>query len=387
MNIPFNRAAAYTDNGKSALPAIRFDRVQADAIRFFPELVDHLGGDADRFMHSAGVDPATVTQPGSLLKYRSMIGLLEIAAAELQCPSFGMRLAALQGGTRVIGPIGVVMKNSKTVGQALGYCKEHIHAYSLATRVRFRPDRSRHKLFVGVEILLDRLPTSPQVIEHALMLANMSILEISGGAARARQVLFRHQPLSAPEVYREAFGCEVHFGKDGDEFVLDEQDLLRPVIGPDHRVYEMAISYIAERYPSVTLPLPVKVRGLIGWLLGSDSCTGARVATELCMHPRTLQRHLRDTGVTFEGIKDEVRRETALRLLRQPDVPLSRVALKLGYSEQSVLSRSCYRWFSASPKEVREAAFRDFLGEHYVRPQAGAGSARGQANALCQRSP
>jgi AraC-like DNA-binding protein len=42
-----------------------------------------------------------------------------------------------------------------------------------------------------------------------------------------------------------------------------------------------------------------------------------------------------------------------LRYLIQPDVPLTRVAELLGYSEASVLSRSCARWFSASPKQLR----------------------------------
>src|ERR1700761_1976558 len=77
------------------------------------------------------------------------------------------------------------------------------------------------------------------------------------------------------------------------------------------------------------------------------SCLGAG---ELCMHPRTLQRRLKFEGRKFESIKDEVRREAALRYLQQPNVPFTEIASRLGYSEQSVLIRSCDRWFSASPR-------------------------------------
>jgi AraC-like DNA-binding protein len=49
-----------------------------------------------------------------------------------------------------------------------------------------------------------------------------------------------------------------------------------------------------------------------------------------------------------------VRREIALRYLKDPSIPLIRVARMLGYSETSALSRSCYRWFSASPRQVRD---------------------------------
>jgi len=69
-----------------------------------------------------------------------------------------------------------------------------------------------------------------------------------------------------------------------------------------------------------------------------------------------LQRRLKCEGQSFESIKDEVRRDTAMRYLQRQDLPLTKVAEKLGYAEQSVLSRSCYRWFAASPKELRERA-------------------------------
>jgi AraC-like DNA-binding protein len=333
--------------------------VHADALRFFPELVSDLGGDPAALLRQARIDPESLGKRGAVVEYRAMVQLLATAAAELQRPDFGVRLAMRQSGTKVMGPIGVVMKNSATVGQALGYCKRHIHAYSLATRVRFAPDRARHKLFVGLELLLDRIVDDRQVIEHGLMLAHLNIMEITGGAARAREVAFRHQPLSAPAVYRAAFGCEVRFGAPADGVVFTEADLLCPIVDPDERVYEMATSFIDARFPHATPPMHARVRSLVARRLGTEDCTNERIAAELCLHPRTLQRRLRAEGRSFETIKDEVRRDAALRYLRQADMPLTHVAEKLGYAEASVLSRSCYRWFAASPRQLRRQSTAD----------------------------
>jgi AraC-like DNA-binding protein len=99
---------------------------------------------------------------------------------------------------------------------------------------------------------------------------------------------------------------------------------------------------------------------LVNRYLSHKDCTNERIAAELCLHPRTLQRRLKSEKVTFEHIKDQARREAALRYLQRPDIPLTQVAEKLGYAEQSVLSRSCYRWFSASPREVRERALAEW---------------------------
>jgi AraC-like DNA-binding protein len=67
-----------------------------------------------------------------------------------------------------------------------------------------------------------------------------------------------------------------------------------------------------------------------------------------------MQRRLREEGSSFEMLKDEVRRETAIRCLGQIDLPLSRLAEMLGYSEVSALSRSCNRWFATSPRKLRK---------------------------------
>lgn len=339
--------------GAAELRGSGFDAVHSQALAGFPDLVRELLNHPDELLAECGIASAEAGGRGPVLEYRAFVHLLAHCADRLAAPDFGIRLARRQRGGKVIGPVGVVMKNSQTVGQALGYCAKHIHAYSLATRVRFRPDRAQHILFVGLDILLDRPADTRQVVEHAVMLAHLNIHDISGGMARARRVHFRHEPQAPLKAYRDAFGCEVRFGQEMDGFVLTEDDLLCKIGNPDEQVYEMATSFIDTHYPAAMPPLHARVRNLVVSHLGSSRCTSEHIASELCLHPRTLQRRLRAEGMSFEGIKDEVRREVALRYLRQSDLPLMQVAEKLGYSEASVLSRSCYRWFTVSPIQLR----------------------------------
>lgn len=99
--------------------------------------------------------------------------------------------------------------------------------------------------------------------------------------------------------------------------------------------------------------MSAQVRSFIVRLLVEGDCTHKRVAAALGLHPRTLQRRLREEGESFQSIKDGVRREVALRYLQQPDASLVRLTEILGYSETSVLSRSCNRWFATSPRRLR----------------------------------
>ena len=54
-----------------------------------------------------------------------MILLLDLAATQLNCPDFGLRVASRLRGVEIFGPLGIVMKNSRNFGEALGYVATH----------------------------------------------------------------------------------------------------------------------------------------------------------------------------------------------------------------------------------------------------------------------
>lgn len=337
-----------------------FDRVHADILRFFPRLVSELGGDPQALLHRAGLEAGPALSGG--VGYRATANLLECAAGELQCPDFGMRLAMLQGGGEVFGLMGVVMKNSNTLGEALDYVASHSHVHSLAARVRIEQDRGNHCGFVGHEILVDQLPNKRQLIEQILLLGHLNAMEITGGRARVREALFRYRPLASLNAYRRYFGCDVRFEQKEDGVVFSDRDLACPIIDPNAQLYLRTTSYIDRSFASIVPPAHAQVRALIAQFIGTEDCSDERIAAELCLHPRTLRRRLRAERTSFRDIKDQVRRDLALGYLQQTDLPLPRIAEKLGYSAHSALSRSCSGWFAASPSDLRANGARS--GKH-----------------------
>ena len=329
--------------------------VRIDALRKFPEVVAQLGGDANSLLAKFQIDPAVLHNRHAVIHYRSLVHLLERAAVELNCPDFGMRLAAAQGGVKVLGPLEFAMRNSRTLREAFRYCDKHQQVYSTATRMRFDdaaggPADSR---FLRLDILVTRLPSHPQTVERALLLMQHIAQAVSQGQVRAREVWVTHDAIAAPQTYRDYFGAEVRFGQRMDGLFFSDSDLDFVIPNVDPMLYELTTNFIENRFPSADTVLSTRVRTIVERLLIEGDSTYSSVAAMLGMHPRTLQRRLRDEGESFESIKDSVRREVALRYLKHSDVPLIRVAKLLGYSEISALSRSCYRWFSASPRQLR----------------------------------
>ncbi|MGO9932557.1 MAG: AraC family transcriptional regulator [Steroidobacteraceae bacterium] len=330
-----------------------FELVHARILRFFPDLVAELGGDAKVLMRSVGIDAESFSDGKAGATYRQMVHLIELAAAQLRCPDFGMRLAKRQSGGGMFGPLGLVMKNSKTFGDALQYVSEHTYAHSLAARIWLRRSGKEKTLFAGHDILLKGMPNKSQAMEQILLAGHLSAMQITGGRARVRRVHFRHQPVSSLRVYRRYFGCEIRFAQNEDGVVFSDLDLKSPIVDPDLAVYRRATSFIDAKFTRRRPPLDAQVRGVIMQCLGTARCRNERIAAELNLHPKTMQRMLKADGTSFQKIKDEVRRDLMLYYLTQTKLDFARLAERLGFTEQSVLTRYCNRWFSKPPTKLR----------------------------------
>jgi len=264
-------------------------------------------------------------------------------------------LGALQG-SQIYGPLGLVMKHSRTFGEALDYATKYCFVHSFAARLWMRWSRDEGQVFVGHDILLDRIQNKNHALEQILLIGHLAAVEMTGGLVRARKIHFRHPPISPRTTYHRYFHCPVHFNQSEDGLFFSEKDLERPIIGYDAFTQRRAISFIEYAFKLNPPPLQALTRGVITQFLGTNKCSNKRVAAELNMHERKLRRLLALEGTTFQQIKDEVRRDAMLYMIQHTDLGFSVISEKLGFAEPSVLSRQCRGWFSVSPTNLRSKA-------------------------------
>jgi AraC-like DNA-binding protein len=68
---------------------------------------------------------------------------------------------------------------------------------------------------------------------------------------------------------------------------------------------------------------------------------------------RTLQRRLKNAGVNYNDLQNDVRKTLALNLLENETLALSEIAFSLGYSEVSAFNHAFRRWVGQSPGDYR----------------------------------
>jgi AraC-like DNA-binding protein len=81
--------------------------------------------------------------------------------------------------------------------------------------------------------------------------------------------------------------------------------------------------------------------------------TLAAIAKLLEVSDRSLRRQLREQGISFRGLLDELRMQVAVKYLRTTRLANEDIALALGFSDAANFRRAFRRWTNKSPSQVR----------------------------------
>ncbi|MFW5877013.1 MAG: helix-turn-helix transcriptional regulator [Myxococcota bacterium] len=101
-----------------------------------------------------------------------------------------------------------------------------------------------------------------------------------------------------------------------------------------------------------------RVRSMLATGLANGDANATEVAKRLGVSTRTLTRRLERDGTSLKELADDLRRRLALQYVGSRDLPLSEVALLLGFSQTSAFHRAFRRWTGQTPLEYRRARYR-----------------------------
>lgn len=324
--------------------------IRATALSFFPEVVREVGGDSDWLLEQVGIDPSDVGRSDVFVPLHSAVTVLEIAANATSTPNLGRRLAALQG-IEILGLVGVAASTARDVAEALGIFERFLAAYSPGLGLRVKDLDTPGRSFIEYRLLDPEVVASPQHNELAVGVILGVLRHLLGDLHRPVQVHLPHRPMAPPAEYLESFGCRTQFDQLATGLTIRTADLSRPLRN-DSQTHRAVVEYLETVVGDEAATL-ASVRALVGRLLPTGRVTLEFIARQMNLHSKTLQRRLAAEGATFAGVVDAIRRDTTQRLLRDTRVTMAHLSRELGYSEQTVLTRSCHRWFGEGPAAYR----------------------------------
>lgn len=326
--------------------------IRGTSLLYYNELVTELGGDPHLLLHTAGIDPKMVGDHESFFSYRALMLAMEAAAAATDTPDFGRRLGFRQD-IEILGPVGAAAMTARTVADAFVVFERYLSAYSPVIRTRFFPEDDGEHATYEFSLLIDDPPPAAQTFEltMAVSLGVFRVLLVPGWTPL--RVHLPHDPVSDERDYAGWYGAPVLFAQPFAGFTFKASDLLEP-LSNERFTHQALIGYLDLVGGVNTRGITQTVSDITRRMLPTGAATLPNVADRLSLHPKTLQRRLKSENTTFAEQLDDVRRRAARRYLQETNMTMTHLAHELGYAEQSVLTRSCRRWFGASPLQVRE---------------------------------
>ncbi|MGO4258651.1 AraC family transcriptional regulator ligand-binding domain-containing protein [Marmoricola sp. RAF53] len=314
------------------------------------EVVEEFGGDPAAYERRFHLSLQRTDHGQDLVPARLFVQLLEACAADFGCPDFGLRVG-LAHWAEPMGPVTVAVQQSATVRDAYVSGIRYLNLLNPALGISMtdtpeglRTTYARERLGHG---------DTRQFQEWIVAIAVNVLRVLAGPDARLGGVRFSQEPLLPVAHYEEVFGCSASFGEDDYGVDYRASDLARLMNSNNPELKALLTGYLDQIIASSELGLEHQIMALIRELLPTGGCTLAVIAPHQFVSVRTLQRRLAAKGLVFERMVDDVRREQAMTLLKDPTLPASDIAGLLGYVEQSSFSHAFRRWTGMSPRAWR----------------------------------
>lgn len=316
------------------------------------ELIRAHGVRPAQIARRAGMPLAALSDPDLLVQAAAVLRFFEVAAELCRLPTWGLSLA--RGGrlAAMIGPLWILLRNARTVGQMCDELADNFDLYSDAALVSV--ERIKGGALLNWTTTRAMHASEMQMAEFALSVFASEIRSHLSRDWMPKAVLFRH---AAPPVnlalHRAAFGSDLRFNQDRNALLLGADTLDAPLKarGSAARALATRVVRLEEERPEKSLARSVEA--VVRSLMPYAPCTVVEVSQALDLAPRTLQDQLKRQGTSFTAVRDAVRADLALKYLRHSALSAGQIAEILGYADLTSFSRSFRRWNGQSLRELR----------------------------------
>jgi len=322
----------------------------ATATNILWKLIDANGHDPGALYRDVGIDPDLLNKPGARIPYASVNRIWARATEIIDDPCFGLK------GYKFWHPsylhaLGYAWLASHTLREAFNRFVRYLRILSEIPFLKLEEDSNGFTFMYDVELLDIRIAAQVDLgLATAIHMCRLNF----GEDLKPKAVTFVHAEPPCAAEYVALFKAPVQFSAARDSMTLSLADVDKHLAGANPQLArlndQVMIEYLGKLDKDNIID---RVAAVMIDILPSGDVTDEKVAEQLNMSARSLQRRLKEAGTNFRTLLEGVRKDLASTYVHDPDVELVEVAFLLGFSDQSAFSRAFKRWTGHTPSEFR----------------------------------
>ncbi len=323
-----------------------------------PALLREFGDAPEPLLRAHGIEDQEIFKDPEATMAFAMAGLLLKTCAERTlCPYFGL-LVGQRADTGALGSVGLLLRNAPDVITALNELVVNLDLHDRGATCFL--DISGNEAILGYEVYVHDVVGTDQVSDCAMAVGWNIMRTLCGPAWLPSEVRLRHEHPLDIEPFRRFFNAPLKFNAEHSSLVFPADWLPRPTQLADPTLRQHFLARIQEMRAYADQNFREQAYKMLVLLLGQQRCTSEQLAEQFKMHPRTMNRRLKDAGTNFRKLHGEACHEMARQLLRDTRRSLPSIATLLAYSDETAFSRAFSKWEGMSPAKWRKQGNRDF---------------------------
>lgn len=298
------------------------------------------------------------TDPDKTITHKQLDMLWSNAIHLTRDPLFGLhfgeslRLPAL-------GVVGSLIQSSKTVGEALRLAADHLNLIADLFRLEITLFEETFSLvfIADVECKKEYPVAYRQGLDLSMVFAMYELQGLVLKKISPLSVKLPYASLENPEEYERVLGCKPSLNSNTLVMSFDITYWDEPIITANYELQKLLLQKVSQYKQTTNQPQSLKERILDH--LFSNSYLGIptlyEISSNFNTHPRTLQRKLKNEGITYQELTEKTRKSLALYYLRSGTHQIKEISYMLGYNEISAFTRAFKRWTGQSPANYLQA--------------------------------
>jgi AraC-like DNA-binding protein len=313
-----------------------------------------------------GLDLAQLARQQSFVSFEVSSRLILEGARLSGCPWLGMELGAI-AQVSAHGSLGYAAASSRDVLQALEVVSRFVGLRTRAMELRVSPHQDNTDIVIRERF--DFGEARVFILEAVLVMIVRMIEWLSGQSMQRAEYQLPYARPPWVEKYAQVLKGRLQFGASCLRISAPNDILCTPCLSADPVAYASACRECEQKLAILQGDdsLAQNIRNRLREREG-DYPTLESLADDLHVSPRTLIRRLKQEGVSYHGLLDEVRKDLAEWYLLNSYEPVEAIAERLGYMDTSNFSRTFRRWFGVSPARFRQAGSQPANGTQGARP-------------------